>query len=539
MKYPVYILLIFLFLTRDVKAADWQWSVPVKGMVSSETKDHPNAFLWIPPNCKQIKGIVIGQHNMLEEGIFEHAAFRKTLTDIEFAEIWVTPHFSIVFDHQGEAEKLLNEILASLAEVSGYSELNFMPIVPVGHSAVASFPWNFGAALPQRTLAMISIHGDSPLTNMTGSGKPNPDWGNKNIDGIPGLIVIGEYEWLEGRIVPGMEFRKKYPNAPVALFADAGRGHFDYSDEMVDFLCLFLKKAAKERLPQKMSLNAFPQLNPVIPEKGWLVDRWRKDQPLRSSSAPFARYKGNKDEAFWAFDKEMVKATEACYDRARGKAPQYIGYVQNGKLLVGAGPFTGYKPVFLPQADGLTFNVSAAFVDTLQGKKLSSNHAKGKINISRICGPVQQLNDTTFTVRFYRMGLNNSKRTGDIWLMASNVGDKKYKSVVQQANFKIPLRNTKGVEQKIDFPAIEDQAAPVQTLKLNATATSGLPVYFYVKEGPAEVSGSTVSFTKIPARAKFPVKVTVVAWQWGSSIAPEVQSAEAVERSFYITSNKR
>jgi len=523
--------MLFSFLG---KAAEWQWSVPINSIISSETNAAPRAFLWIPPNCKQVRGVVVGQHNMLEEGIFEHKAFRKALADIGFAEIWVSPNLSVVFDYKGEAEKGFNEMMEGLADVSGYQELKFAPVIPVGHSAMASYPWNFGALKPERTLAMISIHGDSPLTNMTGSGKPNPDWGNKNIDGIPGLIVIGEYEWLEGRIQPGIAFKKKYPKSTVALLADAGRGHFDYSDELVDFLGMFIKKAAKERLPQVLSLNTTSALKPVNPENGWLVDRWRFNQSLQAPAAAFQQYTGNKDEAFWAFDKEMAKATEKYYNRSRAKTPQYISYLQQGKLLPGAGSFVGYRPAFKAQKDGLTFNVSAAFVDTTQGKNLTSNHAKGKITISRICGPVEKINDTTFSIRFYRMGLNNPKRTGDIWLMASHPGDKKYKSAFQQANFRIPMKNEVGAEQKIEFPEISEQKQGIKSLTLTATSTSAEPVYYYVKEGPAEIDGNTLKFTKIPPRAKYPVKVTVVCWQWGRSIEPKLKSAEPVERSFYI-----
>ena len=51
---------------------------------------------------------------------------------------------------------------------------------------------------------------------------------------------------------------------------------------------------------------------------------------------------------------------------------------------------------------------------------------------------------------------------------------------------------------------------------------------------PAEIKGDKLVLTKIPPRAKFPVKVTVVAWQYGRSGEPQVQTAEAVEQSFYI-----
>lgn len=69
-----------------------------------------------------------------------------------------------------------------------------------------------------------------------------------------------------------------------------------------------------------------------------------------------------------------------------------------------------------------------------------------------------------------------------------------------------------------------------ETISLHATSDCGLPVYYYVKEGPAEIEGNKLVFTRIPPRSKFPLKVTVVAWQYG--LAGEVQTAEPVERSF-------
>lgn len=65
-----------------------------------------------------------------------------------------------------------------------------------------------------------------------------------------------------------------------------------------------------------------------------------------------------------------------------------------------------------------------------------------------------------------------------------------------------------------------------------AQSDCGLPVYYYIKEGPAEVKDGQIVLTQIPPRTKFPVKVTVVAWQYG--IRGKIQTAEPVERSFYI-----
>ena len=142
------------------------------------------------------------------------------------------------------------------------------------------------------------------------------------------------------------------------------------------------------------------------------------------------------------------------------------------------------------------------------------------------------MNDTTFTVRFYRMGMYNKRRTGDICLLASHDGDNQYKSTVQELSFRIPYRNTEGKRQYILFPGIGDVKAGVESVTLRATSDCGLPVYYYVKEGPAEIDGNKLVFTPIPPRSKYPLKVTVVAWQYG--LAGKVQTAEPIERSFFI-----
>ncbi len=120
--------------------------------------------------------------------------------------------------------------------------------------------------------------------------------------------------------------------------------------------------------------------------------------------------------------------------------------------------------------------------------------------------------------------------------LAGNDGDKHYKSTVQELSFRIPYRNTEGKRQYILFPGLDDVKKGTETISLQATSDCGLPVYYYVKEGPAEIEGNKLVFTRIPPRSKFPLKVTVVAWQYG--LAGEVQTAEPVERSFFHLSMK-
>ncbi|WP_114782958.1 hypothetical protein [Botryobacter ruber] len=541
------VLLIFLLCPLLLTAQEWQWSVKVPGVFSQETNDNPRAFLWIPPDCRQVRAVVVGQHNMLEEGILEHPVFRQELAKLGIAEVWVTPGIDFVFDFEKGAGEQFNGMLEALAKESGYQELAFTPVVPIGHSAAASYPWNFAAWSPDRTLAAISIKGDAPLSNLTGSGRPNPDWGSRTIAGVPGLMVIGEYEWMPERMVPALAYRAKHPAAPVSLLTDAGRGHFDISDELVQYLALFIRKAAHQRLPAQMPLSKPATLKPIDPQKGWLADRWRTDSLPQAPAAPYAAYTGNTQEAFWYFDKELAEATETHYARVRGKKPQLLGLVQHEMVLPQNKSHAQVSLQFIPLEDGISFRVGSTFLDTVPAghpnpakwTKLPAGspigHASGPVSLSRITGPLVQTGPETFRIQFYRMGMNNPKRSNDIWLLASHPGDKNYKSAVQQANLKFPLQNKDGAAQHITFPVIPNQQAKkTKSIELKATSDAGVPVQYYVREGPAVLEGNTLKFTKIPPRAKYPVKVTVVAWQYGRSMVPKLQSAEQVERTFYL-----
>src|ERR1039458_5671768 len=67
--------------------------------------------------------------------------------------------------------------------------------------------------------------------------------GDRNIDGIPALMVMGEYEWMDERLAPTFKFLAAHPATPIAVLAEPGRGHFDCSDDLVKFLALFIRKS--------------------------------------------------------------------------------------------------------------------------------------------------------------------------------------------------------------------------------------------------------------------------------------------------------
>ncbi|MBD1431263.1 hypothetical protein H8B06_00360 [Sphingobacterium sp. DN00404] len=515
----------------QAKATEYQWSVSVPGYISEETKNNPRAFLWIPEDCVQVKAVVFSQQNMCEETIFEHPSFRKTMAELGFAIVWIAPGIDYPWDETKGLQEIFNKILNDLAEVSGYTEVKHAPLVPLGHSAMATFPWNFAAWNPGRTLAVVSYKGDAPRTNLTGYGRENLEWGrNRNIDGIPGLMIEGEYEWWEARVNPALAFRMMYPESCVSFLCDRGQGHFDVSDKVVDYINLFLRKAAQYRLPESQPLEKPMELKKINPTDGWLVGRWEANAK-REKGAPFNQYKGNKHDAFWYFDQEIAQATEDYYREIPNRKLQYISFLSGGKWLNFKKENHSQYELTPEINDKLTFNLSAVYSDE-NHVQLSGNHAKEKIVIHKVNGPIEKLNDTTFALQFYRTGFNNIKRTGGICLVAQSPGDEKYKSAVQQIYLKIPYPLNQGERQYILFPGLPDVGQQTKEMKLNATSDKNLTVSYYIQEGPAKIEGDKVILTKIPPRARFPIKVTVVAWQYG--VNGKIQSAQPVERSFYI-----
>jgi hypothetical protein len=263
------------------------------------------------------------------------------------------------------------------------------------------------------------------------------------------------------------------------------------------------------------------------------MDRWRKDSLPIAGAAPYKSYKGDRYYSSWCFDKEMCDATEKFYAAARGKKGQHLGFIQNGETVKPDKTHANYNLKWIPESNGIRFHVKAFFADSSRLLAVS-HHAKTPLHINKITGPVRKINDSTFQICFDKAGFNNPKRSNDIWLIAMNDGDENYKSIVQQADLHFPLFHTEGQKQTITFPVIPDQKQGTQSIPLKARSDAGVPVHFYVKEGPAEVKGSRLFFTAIPLRTKFPMRVTIIAWQYGRSREPKLQSAEPVERTFYI-----
>jgi len=130
---------------------------------------------------------------MEEISILENPKFRAALAKMDFAEVWVAPFF---FDHlfrfNEGAGDTFNDFMNRLADESGYSELKFVPVAPMGLSAAASWPYYFAVWNPQRTLYALSVSAQWPYFRDKNFAPDNG--GDRNFGLVPCLESMGEDE---------------------------------------------------------------------------------------------------------------------------------------------------------------------------------------------------------------------------------------------------------------------------------------------------------------------------------------------------------
>jgi CubicO group peptidase (beta-lactamase class C family) len=509
------------------KADDvYQYSVPV---------GNRTAFLWIPPQCRHIRGVIIAMENALELNWMEDPVIRETAAKEGLGMIWLADGkpTDINFEMKPAALSALDKMFHDLAVESGYAEIEKAPLIVTGHSWNGRMAWNYPNARPERVIAAVPIR-----------TYPMPD--SLKFSGIPLCYIVGQTtelpEYGDGR--PGdrdffwpivrqtaVALRTKNEDNLIGVVTYPGGCHMDWNEEQSHFLAMFIHKACEYRLPANYSKDRRAVLREIPHSSGWLTDTGGMDADT-FAPAPYKKYRGDPKKAYWFFDEEMARAAVAFNGDRKKRALQMVSFVQRGDTLPVA--LDGYvKLKCLPEDDGLTYKVTGGFLKEkpagLAGAGLQLGHADGFFTLRVVMGPARQVSPDQFRLQFTRQAPRN------IMILAEQAGDGCFRRALQPGIITIPCQLTEGAAQSVDFPCISDQVAGVKALALRASSSSGLPVNYYVVAGPAIIDGDTLRLTEIPIRSRYPVKVTIVAYQWGRMTAPKIQSAIPVTRDFYLT----
>ncbi len=231
----------------------------------------------------------------------------------------------------------------------------------------------------------------------------------------------------------------------------------------------------------------------------------------------------------------MAEATVAHHRGLVGKRDQFIRWLDPCTVEESARFFLDE---IMWIGDGQTFEVHPRYAETYpqqhggkgpiwaQAGQPVGNSAMA-IRLRPTGGPLVAVGPNAFRVQYDALApAPGPKATSFI---AAVEGDDRWR-YAEQVGIVRSLLLTEGQEQSITFPALPDVNAASPPLELNATSDSALPVEYYVAHGPAVIEQGRLILQELPRRARLPIEVKVVAYQFGRGVEPRFKPAEPVAR---------
>ena len=341
----------------------------------------------------------------------------------------------------------------------------------------------------------------------------------------------------------------------MSEFLQAGEGHYQ-SDFMSDstslpFFTNFIAKAVNAMLPGTWSGTSIPTLTTLRQTNGAFIDATKLGIG-QATAMTFTQWQAahpedpNAKHAFWYIDLDYANAVAAYANTNMSKTPQFVtpvnadGSIQNlGGAVMGAAE---YYPTI--QSDGVTFQVKATMVNQSQTFRLFNGGPVGigsaPIKYIHSSGALRQVGPDTFQMCVDRGDIIRQSLPWDNFIIAYNRGDANYRSVDRPIHVNVPIVNVTGSAQTITFPTIPNQVATNLTnITLQATASSGLPVQYWMNCGPYLFTNGTVADSNmvpqtLSARATFPMRVMVGAYQWGTRAGTQYAHSPDTYQTFWI-----
>lgn len=524
---------IALLFASNASAAVFQFAVPVE-----TRKGDCMAYLWIPPKAEQVRGVVMGGMTLMEREFAQDLRIRLACAEEELA---------IVFLKCGLNATDIQTVLDKFADISGYRELSVAPLMFIGHSAGGPQARRRAREYASRCFGLVQYRGADPGDVDHGGTEGIPP-------GIPALMMIGQFDEFGkiGRDDSGIENWEKDRDKLVAfrtqnehnlgnILVEPGAGHFAWSDRNAEFLALFIPRAAQARIPENWPIDATEPvaLKQIDPKSGWLTNLTIKSAG-DFAPASYAEYKGDKNSAAWHVDKVLAEATVA-YHAGINRKDQFVTW--NDPHHVSAGARNFFDKVDWT-GDGQTFEVHPAHATTYptqsggRGARWGKagqlvGHAPVPIRIKQVSGPIVAVGKSQFRVRHNELApaMENARVT----FMAFSNGDEQYR-YTERVGMISQLALTTGKPQTITFPPIGNLKPDSAPVELNATSDSGIPVEYHIAYGPGKIVDGKLAIVDIPHRAKFPMMLRIVAYQFGCGIQPHVQTAEPVEQTVQVES---
>ena len=493
---------------------------------------------------------------------------------------------------------IYDRYLADLARVSEHPELEAAPIVPLAHSAYMSFPFEAALRKPEQCLGIIPIKAGTPnvYAYLDKMKVPNPALCLRYVPGlildsagqetVPGRWKGSPYpQVFEPNFInayrqdrqdnPGTEYQAK--NEMIGGCWDMLSGHFDLHERNYVFVADWLEAIAVARLPAQ----AGAPLKNLTLKDGWLMDpRPPKDgKPGKdyAQPAPYLQYTGNRSKALWYPTEALARrALQVQLDACTKDIEVFTVLDPQGQpIAMPEGPMAKMPdPTALLHGDGrftiTTHHFTAppeicTSTEKDHGKKPDATHTLGNplfpgktvlpvsdlpLVVDGSGTPFQVLGRTTvkddrgvtetkFDLRLAR----NRVSTGSqqlLFLRLKHGGDDRFLPTGRTVEISWWYGGMKGGKgQTITFPTVADAPASAAKVALKATSSAGLPVDYFVVQGPGIIQGSDFVVREVPAGRKAPILVTIGAYHNGVyDEGKRVAASDVAYQSFKLLPGK-
>jgi len=497
---------------------------------SSTIRVHATTYLWIPENCKKLKGLLVLCRNVTEHTLVGDLRIRNVCAQNDLGILWCVPSFfSTENKDPSKSVQFLQHIIDNLAVQSGYTELSIIPWLPMGESGHLLMVDQLLDAAPNRCIAGIYVKNahyfcknrTTPILVAVGTSQ---EWDQNKIDIRARWKDLGFYDSI-------IKEHKANPYWPISLLIDGGSGHFDCPDWMIEYFAEYIDTVSKLRLSSESTT-----LRPINYETGYVTGL-----PLPKKNPVIAhQYKSDsKEDNFlpWFFNKSLAQKsfTAASINwNAKSQLPAFADNTGRPIPMYFRGITNPIPTSF--ESDGITFSVHSTYYTNIPENFL---HAGEKLSVPEdealaewICGPIAPLGNNKFQIALDRTWTNSP-----ICIALRSRGSKTTRAIAEPGYINLSI-NTEGKVQHISFTPLPTNVAGNESIPLNANSDSKMPVSFFVVSGPAIIKQNRLIFTAIPPRAKYPIRVTISAWQWGRATEPKVQTAQIVTQSIYINSSQ-
>ncbi|MBD3181186.1 hypothetical protein GF312_02770 [Candidatus Poribacteria bacterium] len=265
---------------------------------------------WIPDSLGEdetVRGVIAISDFIINRYLFFDPRWRELAEKLKFGLLLqqvTEPRHTFKLSRGEEGLKAIFHAMEYFSEVSGHPEVKYSGLIHIGPSEAAFQAPQFAFLNPQRTIAVIAVHG-SPVTKHI-----------EVLDGPLGLVPRLQVMCETDRYTPSYRIYhfllegRKYGALWTSLYQ--GKVPHDRIGQP-DFMIKWIEDVVKLRVPENIPRDKLPEFKAISDKDGYLgYLQLKSDGTLETSEdklfyAPYSEYQGDKSKACWIPSEELAR----------------------------------------------------------------------------------------------------------------------------------------------------------------------------------------------------------------------------------------